>query len=52
MNDKIRKKMFIKAIEVSFKIWLVDKVNKSDLDALQRFKEFLDKEKIIERGSD
>lgn len=52
MQDKTRRKEFIKALEFSFKIWLVDKVNKSDLEALKRFKLFLDNEKKIERGAD
>ena len=45
MGNRVKRKMFIKCLETSFKIWLVDKVNKNDLDALERFKSFLDEEK-------
>lgn len=43
---KNQKSLFINAIKFSFNIWLNDKVKNEDLDALDRFNEFLKNEKL------
>lgn len=45
LSNKIQKSLFINAIKASFSIWLNDKVKNEDLDALERFNEFLKNEK-------
>lgn len=44
--NKIQKSLFINAIKASFSIWINDKVKNNDLDALERFNEFLKNEKL------
>ena len=43
--NKIQKTLFINAIKASFNIWLNDKFKNDDLDALERFNEFLKNER-------
>lgn len=46
LPNKIQKSLFINAIKASFNIWLNDKIKNEDLNALERFNEFLKNEKI------
>lgn len=46
LPKKNKKSLFINAIKLSFNIWLNDKVKNEDLDALERFNEFLKNEKL------
>lgn len=50
LSNKIQKSLFINAIKASFNIWLNDKVKNDDLDALERFNEFLKNEKLKKGG--